>query len=278
MLRYQPDLLDEADRFPIVQARLQNHGPATSIQSIKTRDYGRLLTVRGTVVRISGVRPACTWLAFECVACHAVQSVHQPYGKLMEPVKCIKSGCRGRKFVALRGHKYTLTQDWQSVRLQEVVQHDDASSGRVPRTIEAELTEDLCDVAMPGDVITLTGVVRNATLPDKRSGSSLFQLYLRALTVKNEKSRSSRQAAGAGRAASANKSGIQFTIEDYSVIQEIEALGPQLFKLMVHSLCPSIYGHETVKAGLLLGLFGGASRYKNDKAHLSVRGDPHVSF
>lgn len=36
------------------------------------------------------------------------------------------------------------------------------------------------------------------------------------------------------------------------------------FKTLVHSLCPAIYGHEMVKAGLLLGLFGGRQKYAND--------------
>jgi DNA helicase MCM8 len=37
------------------------------------------------------------------------------------------------------------------------------------------------------------------------------------------------------------------------------ALSDHAFPLLVHSLCPTIYGHELVKAGLLLGLFGGSS-------------------
>lgn len=35
------------------------------------------------------------------------------------------------------------------------------------------------------------------------------------------------------------------------------------------SLCPNIYGHEIVKAGLLLALFGGT---KSD----TVRAEPHI--
>ena len=31
-------------------------------------------------------------------------------------------------------------------------------------------------------------------------------------------------------------------------------------RLLVHSLCPSIYGHELVKAALLMALFGGRVR------------------
>ena len=44
----------------------------------------------------------------------------------------------------------------------------------------------------------------------------------------------------------------------------------------MHSLCPTIFGHEMVKAGLLLTLFGGSSKYSNDKENVAVRGDPHL--
>jgi len=35
--------------------------------------------------------------------------------------------------------------------------------------------------------------------------------------------------------------------------------------IVSRSLCPSIYGHELVKAGLILGLFGGTHKFSNDK-------------
>ena len=57
------------------------------------------------------------------------------------------------------------------------------------------------------------------------------------------------------------KNGYEFTLLDYSTVQEIHALRSELFKVLVASLCPSIYGHEEVKAGLLLGLFGGSVKF-----------------
>ena len=52
-----------------------------------------------------------------------------------------------------------------------------------------------------------------------------------------------------------------------------------LQRTVVNSLCPSIFGHELVKAGLILGLFGGSKRDTNDVAvrcdtHVLVVGDP----
>ena len=53
-----------------------------------------------------------------------------------------------------------------------------------------------------------------------------------------------------------------------------EFKGQQL-KQLVHALCPGIYGHELVKAGLLLCLFGGVRKGSEDQASAPVRGDIH---
>lgn len=39
---------------------------------------------------------------------------------------------------------------------------------------------------------------------------------------------------------------------------------PNKFQILVASLCPSIFGHEIIKASLLLGLVGGCQRYTDD--------------
>jgi hypothetical protein len=36
---------------------------------------------------------------------------------------------------------------------------------------------------------------------------------------------------------------------------------PDILRLLVNSLCPTIFGHEMVKAGLLLALFGGCQKF-----------------
>jgi DNA helicase MCM8 len=56
------------------------------------------------------------------------------------------------------------------VRLQEVEEKE--RGGRVPRTVDIELFEDLCDSCVPGDVVTVTGVVKVGRM--KRSGSSIL--------------------------------------------------------------------------------------------------------
>ena len=53
-----------------------------------------------------------------------------------------------------------------------------------------------------------------------------------------------------------------------------EYKGQQL-KQLVHALCPAIYGHELVKAGVVLALLGGVRKGNGDLASVPVRGDIH---
>ncbi|XP_043490015.1 DNA helicase MCM8-like isoform X2 [Polistes fuscatus] len=59
------------------------------------------------------------------------------------------------------------------------------------------------------------------------------------------------------------------------IVKEVYEM-PNVFSLLVHSLCPSIYGHEMIKAGLVLSLFGGNAKRKSlrDHIHVLIVGDP----
>lgn len=93
---------------------------------------------------------------------------------------------------------------------------------------------------------------------------SLFLLYIDAVSITNVKS-----------VTSSEEGGTHFSSKDLHAIQEI-AGSPDLFELIVGSMCPGIFGHEMVKAGLCLALFGGTPSHSNDRARLSIRSDPHM--
>lgn len=48
----------------------------------------------------------------------------------------------------------------RSFRLQEVASEASRAPGRIPQTIECELTNDLVNSTIPGDVIVVSGVVK----------------------------------------------------------------------------------------------------------------------
>ena len=75
--------------------------------------------------------------------------------------------------------------DRQMLKIQEI---DDQEGGRVPRTIDIELFEDLCDQVMPGDVVKITGVVKMSAADEtvkSNKKQSQFLLYISALGVSN---------------------------------------------------------------------------------------------
>ena len=77
---------------------------------------GRFISIRGTVVRVSSIKPILSNLAFICNTCMAEQSCPQADGKYKQPTKCTSAGCRGKSFSANRASSLTETKDWQRIR------------------------------------------------------------------------------------------------------------------------------------------------------------------
>lgn len=260
--------------IPHISARVYNYEPLTPLKSLRANLYGKFVAIRGTVVRVSNIKPLCSKLAFVCNSCGDTQSVTLPDGKYTIPTKCLQAECRGRSFTPNRSSPFTLTVDWQTIKVQEMMSGDQRESGRIPRTIECELTQDLVDSCVPGDMVTITGVIKVSS--EEGSGRNkkdkcMFLLYIQANSVSNSKGQKSKAASESeGQGPS-----VEFSIKDLYAIQEIQAQ-EDLFKLLVNSLCPAIYGHLLVKAGLALALFGGCQKYVDDKNRIPIRGDPHM--
>ncbi|CAL1537556.1 unnamed protein product, partial [Lymnaea stagnalis] len=219
-------------------------------------------------------------MAFQCASCSDIQAIPLPDGKYAMPTKCVADGCRGRTFLPCRGDSLTETIDWQTIRVQEIMSDSQKDSGRIPRTIDCELTRDLVDSCVPGDIVTVTGTVKVNSVDEgifiyisgrgRNNDKCMFLLYLHGNSVNNTKGnkRNSGESTGSGLA-------MDFTMKELYAIQEIQSQ-ENLFQLLVGSLCPSIFGHEMVKAALILCLFGGSQKFTNDKNRIPVRGDPHI--
>ncbi|XP_048956618.1 DNA helicase MCM8 isoform X2 [Canis lupus dingo] len=259
---------------PHIHARVYNYEPLTHLKNVRANYYGKYIALRGTVVRVSNIKPLCTKMAFLCAACGEVQSFSLPDGKYNLPTKCPVPTCRGRSFTALRNSPLTVTMDWQSIKIQELMSDDQREAGRIPRTIECELVHDLVDSCVPGDTVTITGVVKVSNAEEgsrNKNDKCMFLLYIEANSVSNSKGQKTKTSEDGCKHGAL----MEFSLKDLYAIQEIQA-EENLFKLIVNSLCPVIFGHELVKAGLALALFGGSQKYADDKNRIPIRGDPHV--
>ncbi|NXG54209.1 MCM8 helicase, partial [Hemiprocne comata] len=260
---------------PLIHARVYNYDPLTQLKNVRANCYGKYIALRGTVVRVSNIKPLCTKLAFVCGMCGDVQSVTLTDGKYTLPTKCLVPECRGRSFTADRSSPLTTTVDWQSVKVQELMSDDQREAGRIPRTIECELVQDLVDSCVPGDMVTITGIVKVSSTEEgtskNKNDKCVFLLYIEANSVSNSKGQKPKNFDD----ETFQRSFMEFSLKDLYAVQEIQA-EENLFRLIVNSLCPAIYGHEIVKAGLALALFGGCQKFVDDKNRIPVRGDPHV--
>lgn len=148
--------------------------------------------------------------------------------------------------------------------------------GQIPKTIEVDLTHDLVETVYPGDDITVTGIMKVRTTErssfhqGRGSDAGIHKFYLCGVSIVSNKN-------------TMNVRSMDLKESEIAELKDIRHQ-PTLFKLLVNSLCPRIFGHEMVKAGLLLSMFGGSgngvsgnqqpSVGKRSEIHVLVVGDP----
>uniref|UniRef100_A0A0E0DSM6 Probable DNA helicase MCM8 n=1 Tax=Oryza meridionalis TaxID=40149 RepID=A0A0E0DSM6_9ORYZ len=254
-----------------INIRLYNHTKTIALKNLKAAYIKKLVTVRGTVLKVSTVKPLVLQLNFQCMKCATKFPRVFCDGKFSPPVSCSIQGCKSRTFIPMRS----------TAKIQELASGESHEEGRVPRTIECELTEDLVDCCIPGETVTVTGIVKvlNNYMDvgggkSKSRNQGLYYLYLEAISVRNSKVHA---ASGNSDAASGSFGFQAFTEKDLEFISKFkEEHGADVFRQILHSFCPSIYGHELVKAGITLALFGGVQKHSIDQNKVPVRGDIHA--
>lgn len=75
---------------------------------------GRLVSVRGTVVKVSTVRPLVMQMNFSCGKCGSVITRVFPDGKFSPPMICSVQGCKSRTFTPIRSTAKPI--DFQKIR------------------------------------------------------------------------------------------------------------------------------------------------------------------
>lgn len=269
------DSITKLSLLPI-RARVQGHTPIVNLSALKQDIYTCLISVRGTVVRVNPPALKSSWIAFKCAKCKSEQAVRQmDSNRCNMPTSCKASGCTARSgFTMLQNSPYTRTEPCQTIRLQESVQ---SVKGQIPKTIEVDLAYDLVDSVCPGDDITVTGIMRVRT--SEKGGynrskqgteAGIHKFYIYGITIVSNKN-------------TITVRNLEFSERDLDMIKTI-GNQPHIFKILVHSLCPRIFGHEMVKAGLILSLFGASGNGgktevqpghgKRSEIHVLVVGDP----
>lgn len=270
--------IESASKFSLltIRPRIVGHSPVVSLDKLRQWNYGRLIAVRGTVIRVGEAELVTSWMAFRCPQCRCEQAIRQmDLRKLMSPTSCKGAGCRVRSnFSQLLSSPFTRTDPYQTIRLQESMQSSQFNgNGRSPKSVDVELAFDLVNSVCPGDDVTLTGIIKaraQQTNNREKQGASLHQFFIHGVSIVSNKNTMHNRKS-------------EYTESDMNLIQQIKNESNP-FYLLVHSLCPSVFAHEMVKAGLILALFGGSGNGESgdrtpgvgrrSETHVLVVGDP----
>eukprot|EP00667_Euglena_gracilis_P003045 EG_transcript_3049 len=274
------------------------------VRDLKTQFVGKLQCISGTVTRTNQVRPELMKGKFQCLDCQTPSDFIEQQFKYTEPIKCRNAACQNtRRWMLLVAESKFC--DWQKVRIQE--NSDEIPSGSMPRSMEIILRNDAVEMAKAGDKCRFVGtlvvvpevaklfsgvdrreVIRAQAGSDMRAqegrsdtanptdgATGLRQLGVRdlnhrlcflATTVHQEDEKQGFRMMAKEDDAAAET----FTEEEEAVIAGMTQ-NEHLMAALAENICPNVWGHEDIKAGILLQLFGGV--HKRTREGISLRGD-----
>jgi len=229
------------------------------IRRIRSEHLGKLISVEGLVRKATEVRPKIIDALFQCMRCGAVIKEPQEGMFFKEPLECYKDqgGCErtssSTKFKLLSEEsKYV---DTQKIEMQE--SPEGLRGGAQPERLTGFIEDDLAGSVAPGDRVVMNGVVRSVQKGTVQK-STLFDINLDVLSVEFK----------------------THEYEDVVISQEDEeeilaqSRDPALFKNIIGSISPTIYGYDREKEAIALQLFGGVHKSLDDGT--KIRGDIHV--
>jgi len=236
-----------------VNIRFVNLPVKTAIRNIRSDDINKFITVEGILRKITEVRPRIVEAVFKCPAGHFTVK-KQKYGKFIEPDGCATDGCTFKKIELIP--KRSKFVDSQKIRVQE--SPEGLRGGEQPQTLDIDVTDDLANMVAPGDRVIVNGILRSMQRIVRGEKSTVFDIFLECNSIEI-----------------AEKEFEEVEIDE-GAEDEIKKLStdPMIYRMITHSIAPTIYGNEDVKEAIALQIFGGIAKDMPDQTRL--RGDIHV--
>jgi replicative DNA helicase Mcm len=236
-----------------INIRFTNLPKKTLIRNVRSDDINTFVSVEGILRKTTEVRPRIVEAVFRCPAGHFTHKI-QKYGKFIDPDGCATDGCTFKKLDLIPARSRFI--DSQKLRVQE--SPEGLRGGEQPQTMDVDVTDDLSGTISPGDRVIINGILRSMQRIVKGEKSTVFDIFIECNSIEvSEK---------------------EFEEVDIDEKAEDEILrlsqDPQVYRMITHSIAPTIYGSEDVKQAIALQLFGGISKEMPDGSRL--RGDIHV--
>jgi len=239
-----------------IHVRITDLPLVEELRSLRQLHLNQLIRTSGVVTSSTGVLPQLSLIKYDCDKCNYVLGPFvQSQNQETKPGVCPECQSRGPFSINM---EQTLYKNFQRITIQE--SPGKVPAGRLPRSKDAILLGDLCDSCRPGDEIELTGVYTNnydGSL-NTAQGFPVFATVIMANHIYRKDE------------SNATKSMTDDDIKAIVALSKDERIGERI----IASIAPSIFGHEDIKRGLALSLFGGQAKDKSDKH--KIRGDINV--
>ncbi|KAI9137071.1 MCM-domain-containing protein [Paraphysoderma sedebokerense] len=236
-----------------IHVRITDLPSVLTLRDLRQQHLNSLVRVSGVVTRRTAVFPQLKYVKYDCTKCGAVLGpFHQDVIKEISISRC--SNCNGKGPFRVNSEQ-TVYRNYQKLTLQE--SPGTVPAGRLPRHKEVILLWDLIDSARPGEEIEVIGIYRNNfdRSLNLKNGFPVFATVLEANHISKKEDMFA---------------SVRLSEDDVKKIKELSK-DPRIGKRIIKSMAPSIYGHEDIKTGIALSLFGGVP--KNIKNKHRIRGD-----
>ncbi|XP_069499475.1 DNA replication licensing factor MCM2 [Ambystoma mexicanum] len=239
-----------------IHVRISHLPLVEELRSLRQLHLNQLIRTSGVLTSCTGVLPQLSMVKYNCSKCNFILGpFFQSQNQEVKPGSCPECQSLGPFEINM---EETVYQNYQRITIQE--SPGKVAAGRLPRSKDAILLSDLVDSCKPGDEIELTGIYHN-NYDGSLNTANGFPVFATVIMANHITKRDDKLAVG------------ELTDEDVKSIVALskdERIGERIFA----SIAPSIYGHEDIKRGLSLALFGGEA--KNPGGKHKVRGDLNV--
>ncbi|XP_077982229.1 DNA replication licensing factor mcm2-like [Glandiceps talaboti] len=226
------------------------------LRSLRQLHLNQLIRTSGVVTSSTGILPQLSMIKYDCSKCGFILGpFHQSQNQEVKPGSCPECQSTGPFEINM---EQTVYQNYQRITIQE--SPGKVAAGRLPRSKDAILLADLVDCCKPGDEIELTGVYHN-NYDGSLNTANGFPVFATVIEANHITRRDDKMAVGS------------LTDDDVKTIIALskdETISERIFA----SMAPSIYGHEDIRRGIALAMFGGEP--KNPGQKHKVRGDINV--
>jgi len=236
-----------------IHVRISDLPLIEDLRSLRQLHLNQLIRTSGVVTSTTGVLPQLSMIKYDCNKCGFILGpFYQSQNQEVKPGSCPECQSTGPFEINM---EQTIYKNYQRITIQE--SPGKVPPGRLPRSKDAILLDDLVDKCKPGDELELTGIYHN-NYDGSLNMSNGFPVFATVIQANHIAKKDDKMAVAA------------LTDEDIKAIVQLskdERIGERIFA----SVAPSIYGHEDIKRALALAMFGGEP--KNPGGKHKVRGD-----